>query len=399
MTSVKIKFRPSCDVGKEGSLYYQVIHGKDVRQCYPGMRIFPHEWDARLATPVCPTSDARFAFVNGIKIAVREDMKRFARIVCRFDSSGHPYTAADVVDEFERLVGTYSLFRYIDILAGQLKESGRHRTAETYLAAKRSFSRFRNGRDVMLDVITPELMQAYEAYLRRQGIRPNTVSFYMRILRAVYNRGVECGDIEDRHPFRHVYTGIGKTVKRALPLETIRRIKALDLTSSAKTGYARDMFMLSFYLRGMSLIDMAYLRRSDLRGGYLTYRRRKTGQTLVIKWTDEMQQVIDSYPAAGEYLLPIINPDGGDDRKVYRNKASMINRRLGVVGDMVGINHSLTMYCARHSWATAARAKGIPLSVISEGLGHESESTTLIYLASIESSAVDHANSIILKEL
>lgn len=157
--------------------------------------------------------------------------------------------------------------------------------------------------------------------------------------------------------------------------------------------------MLSFYLRGMSLIDMAYLRRSDLRGGYLTYRRRKTGQTLVIKWTDEMQQVIDSYPAAGEYLLPIINPDGGDDRKVYRNKASMINRRLGVVGDMVGINHSLTMYCARHSWATAARSKGIPLSVISEGLGHESESTTLIYLASIESSAVDHANSIILKEL
>ena len=59
----------------------------------------------------------------------------------------------------------------------------------------------------------------------------------------------------------------------------------------------------------------------------------------------------------------------------------------------------LTMYVARHSWASAAKAKGIPVSVISEGMGHDSESTTQIYLASLDTSIVDSANSIILNSL
>lgn len=132
------------------------------------------------------------------------------------------------------------------------------------------------------------------------------VEYYListRILRAVYNRAVEQDAIEHRNPFKHVYTGIDKTVKRALSLITIKKIKALDLTLSPKLDYARDMFMLSFYLRGMSFIDMAYLRKSDLRNGYIIYRRRKTGQQLSIKWTDEMQIIVDKYPENQERLF------------------------------------------------------------------------------------------------
>lgn len=274
------------------------------------------------------------------------------------------------------------------------------RTSETYTSALHSFRNFRHGEDIMLDSITTELMEAYEAWHHRRGVTPNTVSFYMRILRAVYNRAVDEGVIENRNPFRKVYTGIDKTVKRALPLAVIRKIRALDLSEVPAVEYARDMFMMSFYLRGMSFIDMAFLRKADLRDGYVTYRRRKTGQLLRVRWTAEMQAILDKYPAnESGYLLPIIRRPGLNERCAYRNMAYNINHNLKRVAAMVGVTLPLTLYEARHSWASAAKAKGIPLAVISEGIGHDSEATTQIYLDSLSTSVVDKANSLILRSL
>ena len=164
--------------------------------------------------------------------------------------------------------------------------------------------------------------------------------------------------------------------------------------------YARDMFLLSFFLRGMSFIDMAFLRKTDLKNGYVTYRRRKTGQQLTIKWTKEMQHILDKYPRnAGIYLLPIIKTPGNNERYAYRNASYNINHNLKKIADMTDIQIPLTLYVARHSWASAAKAKGIPVGIISEGMGHDSETTTRIYLASLDTSLVDRANSIILASL
>ena len=87
-----------------------------------------------------------------------------------------------------------------------------------------------------------------------------------------------------RDPFKYVYTGIGKTVKRAVPLKVIRRIRDMDLALFPAMDFARDIFMFSFYTRGMSFIDMAYLKKKDLQNGILSYRRQKTGQQLFVKW-------------------------------------------------------------------------------------------------------------------
>ena len=160
------------------------------------------------------------------------------------------------------------------------------------------------------------------------------------------------------------------------------------------------MFIMSFMLRGMSFIDMAYLRKSDLSNGYVTYRRRKTGQLLTIEWTKEMQMILDKYPEnSTDYLLPIIKNVGTNERYTYRNVGYNINHNLKTIAKKVGIKIPLTLYVARHSWASVAKAKGIPLSVISEGMGHDSEATTQIYLASLDTSVVDKANSLILKSL
>ena len=167
-----------------------------------------------------------------------------------------------------------------------------------------------------------------------------------------------------------------------------------------RLDFARDMFIMSFMLRGMSFVDMAYLKKKDLANGYITYKRSKTGQQLTIEWTKDMQDILNKYPEnESDYLLPIIRNRGVKDRYVYRNVGYNINHNLKTIARKLGLSIPLTMYVARHSWASAAKAKGVPLSVISEGMGHDSETTTQIYLASLDTSVVDRANSLILKSL
>lgn len=222
----------------------------------------------------------------------------------------------------------------------------------------------------------------------------------MRILRTVYKKAVEKGITTDRHPFKHVYCGMDKTVKRNIPLTAIKEIKNLDLSRSETLDFARDMFLFSFYTRGMSFVDMAYLKKTDLRNGILTYRRKKTGQLLSIEWTQQMQEIIDKYQLnTTQYLLSIILHEDGSERRQYLNQCMKINRKLKVIASLIQLQIPLSLYVARHSWATIARGKDIPLSVISEGLGHDSEMTTQIYLDSIKSSEVDKANRKILSEL
>lgn len=400
MASIKVKFRPSTVAEHEGTVYYQIIHERKTRQLLSEYHIFASEWDSRRSTVSAAHTSSREPLIRSIRECIRWDVGRLSGIIRKLEDIGLDYTPDDIIKEFRRYTDEYSLFNYMESLIVTLKHNGNIRTSETYAAALNSFRQFRNGDDIMLDTIDSKIMEAYEAWHRQRGNSPNTISFYTRILRAVYNRAVENNIIDNRYPFRHVYTGIAKTVKRALPLPVIRKIKALDLSQSPALDYARDMFILSFMLRGMSFVDMAYLRKTDRINGYVTYRRRKTGQRLTIEWTQKMQSILDKYPEnQTEFLLPIIIKRGTSERSSYRNASYNINRNLKKIAKRLNINTRLTMYVARHSWASAARDKGIPVSVISEGMGHESETTTQIYLASLDTSVIDRANAIILRSL
>lgn len=400
MASIKVKFRPSTVADHEGTIYYQIIHERKVRQLLSDYKVFPHEWDENRSMVTTTHNSERKPFILSIRERIRWDVERLTKIDRKLDAEGLSYTADDVIEEFNRYSHEYSLFNFMENMIAKLKQNGKIRTSETYHVTLNSFKKFRKDEDLMLDCLSSEIMEAYEAWHQQRGVAPNTISFYTRILRAVYNRAVEQDIVENRNPFRHVYTGVDKTVKRALPLATIKKIKALDLTMTPALDYARDIFLMSFYLRGMSFIDMAFLRKTDLRNGSITYRRRKTGQQLIIEWTQEMQMVLDKYPETKtDYLLPIIRNPGTNERCTYRNAGYNINHNLKKIATLVGIQIPLTLYVARHSWASAAKAKGIPLSVISEGMGHDSEATTQIYLASLDTSVVDKANSLILKSL
>ena len=331
---------------------------------------------------------------------VRYDMSRLRRILAAFDSRPANYACGDVFDSCSGRKCDASLFLFAEEVVAATRAVGKYRTAETYTSALRSFRRFFNGQDVLLEQIDSDMMVAYEAYLRRSGVSANTSSFYMRNLRALYNRAIEKNLIPPYNPFKHVYTGVDKTTKRAVSLGVIRQIKRMDLSSNASLDFARDMFLFSFYTRGMSFVDMAYLRKSDLRHGVLVYRRRKTGQQLLIKWEPCMQEIVNKYDVeTSPYLLPIITQSDSGDRYQYLLASHRVNRYLKCIGKRLKIPIPLTMYVARHAWASIAKSKNVPLSVISEGMGHDSEATTRIYLASLDNMAIDRANSLILRAL
>lgn len=394
MTSIKIKFRPSSVEGKEGCIYIQIIHNRVVRQLNTDYRIFASEWDENSETVM--VNGDRSNIVNAIKERLAWDMARLKKVISQLETEQSRYTADDVITGYHKLTKEVSLFSFWHNVIAQLKQLGKVRTSETYTATLNSFMVFREEQDVPLDGISSDMMLLYEAYLKARGVRMNTISFYMRIFRAVYNRAVEKGLTAQNYPFRHVYTGVDKTAKRAIPIKAIKEMKDLDLAMNSALDFARDMFLFSFYTRGMSFVDMAYLKKSDMKNGILTYRRRKTGQELSIKWEKCMAEIIVKYPENKTvYLLPIIKEEG-DERRQYDNALHLVNYRLKELSTMLKLQRPLTMYVARHSWASAAKSKNVPLSVISEGMGHDSEATTQIYLASLETSVVDKANKMIL---
>ena len=398
-TSFKVKFRASTVEGKEGSVYYQVIHNRTVRQIRTAYRLFTSEWDSEAGKVITHQgTEERISVLKSVAEGIRCDMQRLRQVADTLAASPSGYTADEVVAAFHARRTDASLQNFMQQCIAKLIRMGRTGTANGYKSTLNSFMRFRKGQDIMLNAIDSDVMQLYEAHLRLTNVARNSSSFYMRNLRTVYNMAIEQQLTPQRTPFAHVYTGIDKTVKRALSISQIRQLKNADLTDNPAQALARDMFMFSFYTRGMALADMANLTTANLRNGYLVYRRQKPRQELYVKWEPCMQEIVDRYPRQSPFLLPLIKSEE-DKRDQYKLTQQRVNHNLKKLSERLGLPHPLTMSMARHSWASIANSKDIALSVIGEGLGYNSENATRIYLAQIDTSQVDRANKMILNEL
>ena len=215
-------------------------------------------------------------------------------------------------------------------------------------------------------------MEDYQAYLNAAGLAPNSISFYMRILRAVYNRAVEQELANDRKPFRTVFTGTEKHANGRFQSATSSGLKTFDLSHRPNLEFARDVFLFLFLCRGMSFIDAAFLRKSDIQNGVLTYRRHKTGQRLQVKIIKQIEELTGRYATDGlPYLLPIITVPGKDERKQYESALRRETSPLKPLRKWRNCQlHLQPMSPAIR--ATIAKSKNIPVNVISDALGHDS---------------------------
>ncbi|MBO8471848.1 MAG: site-specific integrase [Bacteroidetes bacterium] len=294
-----------------------------------------------------------------------------------------------------------SFVAWIEHQASELKEAGRLGTARNYRRTCSSFLEFISQSGSTPSWPDEVTILKYNSWLQRRGVVRNTISFYMRVLRAVYNKAVDCGIIKQKFPFSHVYTGIDKTRKRAVDEDLIGKIISLDLLAKPSLALARDMFIFSYCTRGMSFVDMAFLRKKNIKGNILLYSRKKTGQNISVRIEPNARVIIDKYIRdSSEYIFPIIKTcDPEAAFRQYQTALGYFNRNLKMLSFMAGSCIMLSSYTARHSWASNARKHNIPVSVISAGMGHDSEKTTRIYLSSLDSSMIDTANRKILSSL
>lgn len=268
---------------------------------------------------------------------------------------------------------------YAERRSQALEESGRKTTSAKYT---QMVNRWKSDgmKDVPMNKIDANMLECWIGKMRTSGLAANTIDFYFRTARAVYNKALHEGMFEPKcNPFTYVHTRPEQTVKRALSLKQLKAMLALDLKGSV--AKARDIFMLSFYLRGMPPIDMRKARKKDVCNGVLKYRRSKTNQTLLVRIEKEAAALINKYSA-----------DSDSPKLLNIPSTCIITHNLHKVGTQLKLPYNLTLYCARHTWATLARFKDVPLSVISAGLGHNNEQTTMIYLRSIESDRIDKWN-------
>lgn len=401
MATVKVKLRESTVDGKAGVIYYRLCHGRKSQQITTEMRLFPHQWDARQERVVIPLTDEGSAML-AFQQQIDSDLCLLYMIIRNLQSRPEGCSLRDIAEQF-RVSRSITVLAYVEMLAAGLAADGKLGTARNYRRTLNSFSDFLGGRDIPFSLFDERLVGRYDDWLRRRKIVRNTVSFYMRVLRAVFNKAVKEDIVLPAQPFRHVYTGVDRTCKRAVGEEVVVRLQRLDLSRSPSLALARDIFIFSYCSRGMAFVDIAFLRKRDIVGDTISYIRRKTGQRLVVRIEPCAGNLIERYSEktrASCYVFPLLRAEEPVRAFTqYRTALNYYNRRLKRLSEILGLETPLSSYTSRHTWATTARNHNIPLSIISAGMGHASEKTTQIYLASLENSVIDQANRSIIASL
>ena len=402
MATVKIKFRASSVAGKEGTLYYHIIHQRKLRWISTDYHVYPEEWNARKSSVIVSNSNNRQAHLQLIQSQIDWEIKQMQCIIHDKEMDGVSYSVDDLANEIQQLPTSQSVFMFFRQQIAKKEQMQCVGTKNNYTNAVNRFIEFRNQKDLTFSQMTADMMEMYQAWLWNRGVGQNTVSFYLRTLRTLHHKAVEAGQATSNDIFAHVQTANVRTAKRAISVNDIRKIEKLDLPRGSSLDKARDMFLFSFYLRGMAFVDMAFLKKSDLKCGLVSYNRRKTHQNLNIEWIKPMQAIIDKYAEQTKdspYMLPILTGKETSPYTQYRKVEYNTNYNLKKIGKMIGLKIPLTTYVARHTWASIALHMNIPIATISEGMGHNSYKTTQIYLESIDVATINEANKKIIRKI
>lgn len=388
MATIKVKLRLSSVTGRVGTIFYQVTHHRATQQITTNIRLQPNEWDAMRELVAVSVADRSI-----IQNRIDSDIALLKRIVKDLENSGATYSVGDIIKRYK----SPDHISVLDFMQNQIRlmrNTNRLGTALNYEKTMKNFAEFLGGVNLPFSAMTEQLIADYNAFLVQRGMVRNSTSFYMRIMRAVYNKAVRQKLVEQSHPFTEVYTGIDRTRKRAVSESVISQLYKLKLTEGTPLALARDIFIFSYCTRGMAFVDIAYLKKENIQNGVICYARRKTGQQLTVRIEPSIQRIIDRYSSAlSPYVFPILT--SMETKQAYEEYQTAINnhnRLLRRLSKMLPAGSKLTSYTARHSWATAARNHNVPISVISAGMGHTSEQTTQIYLTMLENSVIDDAN-------
>jgi len=294
-----------------------------------------------------------------------------------------------------------TFFDFTDEIINELVSANRLGYAQSVRSVLTLVKKYRKDKDFPFEEMTHKFLVSFENYCRGKGNTTNSIAVYMKTIKMVYNRAIKSGIVKrEMYPFINYTIRLTKTRKRAVQGDVIRKLEVLELPEGSRLWHSKNYFLFSFYTMGINFADMARLKVQSIVDGRIEYTRQKTKKEYSIKVTVPMNRILDLYirgKQPEEYIFPIVTRIGDPllEFKDVAEKRRISNKKLKEIGEMLGMETPLTSYVARHSWATIAKRKGVPVAAISEGMGHEDVKTTEIYLDSFEQDVLDDYNEMI----
>jgi len=289
---------------------------------------------------------------------------------------------------------------FINGIVEKLTEEKKYGTSDVYRDIRNRLTEFR--RNINFEDIDSRFLEEFEAYLKGRGNATSSISVYLRTLRAVYNKAIASELIKaELYPFKRFKIKNGKAVKRALTKNDMLKIMNYKTENGTRLWHSHNFFVFSYLCRGMNLKDMAALKwKEHVLGDRIVYERAKTMNTKgsqeyhIIKIESEIKEILNNYLSNREYVFPIFEPGISELTMRHRIRGALkkISNDITALAKELNLDgvDRITHYWARHTYATALKRSGIQTSVISEALGHSSESTTKAYLDKFEQTEIDN---------
>ncbi|MBL0049679.1 MAG: site-specific integrase [Bacteroidetes bacterium] len=404
MASIKILLRTAKQKKNgESPIVLRTIKDKKASFSFTGYYCKPEFWDAKNEQP-----NKKHPNQFELRFYLTKLKNDAEKAVLGLESKDTGYSANQLKKVIKGSSKKITVFQFIDEITAGLESINRIGNANAYKDCKRALSKYRNGQDLSFRDIDESFLKKYEGSFLSRGVSTNSISVYMRTLRAVFNQAIQEGYCDKQYyPFNEYK--ISKldttTIKRALTKEQMNKIIALKIKAGTHEYDSKNYFLFSFYTRGMNFTDMAKLKWSDIKKERLIYTRSKTRKNFDLEVLAPAIKILNYYkPFTGasveNYVFPILSNEKHitatqiDNRIEKLNKAT--NKDLKVIATNAKIDFNLTTYVARHSFATILKRNGQSTSIISELLGHDSEKTTQIYLDSFGNKELDKASRNIL---
>lgn len=291
----------------------------------------------------------------------------------------------------------HSIIEYGRKLSVDFERTGKSGNSIMYNTAVKMLLRYTDQRDLRFEDIDYSFLMAFNNDLLKRNVGVNTISIYMRTIRAIFNKAIN-EELTENYPFKKFKIKQKPTPSRSLTIEEMKKIVAYQC--SGVDEFNRDLFLLSFCLIGINFADLLTLRKANIVDGRVTFTRRKTHKVYSILLQNQAKELFAKWYKDTHYLLPVLAPSYKGVTLIHKTQLAirLCNDHMKMIAKDLGITKPISTYYARYSWANIARSLGYSKDLIAEALGHEyGNKVTGIYLDNYDNEVIDAANASVIK--
>jgi integrase len=386
---------------KDGSypLNFLICHQRKTTTRSTGISVKLEDWDEKLN--LVKKSNLSYKALN---LRLQKDFADLQSELLMADEKAiqlflKPEKVATKKEDAPLKITKPTVYQYAKGLINELKSINKFGNAWVYQSTVNALKLYHPQDDLFFEQIDYSFLEAYNAFLTKKQIKHNSIYLYVRTIRIFYNKAIKIKLVDKAlYPFDDFKLKPEKTRKRAIDKQVIKKIKNLSLVENTTIWHVRNWFLLSFYLIGISIVDLALLTQDSYKSGRIEYKRRKTGKWYDIIVVPQAAKIISLYlnSTSTGYILPIVNYKPKDEETLMRlikGRTKLVNKYIKQLGELIEYDGEITTYTARHSWATIAKKLGFSNEVIAEALGHEYGNTiTNVYLDSFDKEVIHKTN-------